>query len=258
MRLHILVEDTKEEGRFGSEHGLCIFFKEDGKKFLLDLGQSDMFLKNAAMLGIGLADLDYLVFSHGHYDHTGGMPFLTMNKKLRIIAHPHCMLPRFGRNGYIGFPQHTDNLIVELMQEPVKLTEHVWFLGQVPGERRTGQGYYIEDSIRTEDPFLDDTALAIGKEEIVILCGCAHSGIVNIVKHAVKQLGSKRIYIVGGFHLYNHSDEEISETINELKRFDVAGVYPGHCTGSKAIGALLGTFGGERLHSGKVIEVGKD
>ncbi|MBU0627906.1 MAG: MBL fold metallo-hydrolase [Nanoarchaeota archaeon] len=256
MKLYILVEDTRREKEFESEHGLSVYFEKDGKKFVLDLGQSSIFLRNAQKLNLDLKDVDYLVFSHGHYDHTGGLPFFPINNKLRIIAHPHSLLPKYDGERYIGFPNKSDNVIMELKENPIKLTEHVWFLGQIPGERKTNLGHYIKGGIQNKDFLLDDSALVIlGGDRLVIIAGCAHSGIVNIVKSAIRLFHKKEIILIGGFHMLRYSKEEIEETITRLKELNVAKVYPGHCTGNAAIEALLASFKGERLYSGKVLEV---
>lgn len=256
MKIYILVEDTKGKDQFESEHGLSIYFEKDGKKFLFDLGQSSMFLRNAKKTDLELKDCDYLIFSHGHYDHTGGLPYFQKSNKLRIIAHPHCVLPKYDRERYIGFPSNADSSVMEIHEKLLKLTEHVCFLGQIPGERKTSLGHYIKDGIKIEDFLLDDTALTINEEnQLIILAGCAHSGIVNITKYAMQLFPKKGIILIGGFHMLNFSKEEIKQTIEELKKLNVTAVYPGHCTGNTAIGALLNSFGGKRLYSGKVLEV---
>jgi len=256
MRIHILVEDTKNEKGVESEHGLSVYFEKDGKKFLLDMGQSGMFLRNARKFNVDLKDIDYLVFSHGHYDHTGGLPYFKPGKQTRIIAHPHSLLPKYDGERYIGFPKKADKFIIELEEKPFQLTEHVWFLGQIPGERKTHLGHYIKENARHKDFLLDDTALAINeKNHLILLAGCAHSGIVNIVKCAINLFSKKEVILIGGFHMLNYSGEEVHKTIEELKKLNITTVYPGHCTGNAAIEALLSSFRGERLHSGKVLEV---
>ncbi len=256
MKIYTLVEDTKKEEKFESEHGLSIYFEKDGKKFLLDLGQSSMFLRNAKKLNIHLEDIDYLIFSHGHYDHIGGLPYFQAGNQTRIIAHPHTLMPKYDGDRYIGFPKKADDFIIELNEKPLKLTDHVWLLGQIPGERKTNLGHYLKDNVKHKDFLLDDTALVIIEQNaMIILAGCAHSGIVNIVKYATELFHQKEIIIIGGFHMLNYSNEEIEKTIEELNKLKVVKVYPGHCTGNTAINALLDKFTGERLHAGKAIGV---
>ena len=256
MKLYILVEDTINDTKFESEHGLSVYFEKDGKKFILDLGQSDIFLKNSKELNIDLTKVDFLCFSHGHYDHTGGFPFFPMNDKIRIIAHSDCLLPKYDKERYIGFPKNQDNLVMELKDGLMKLADNVYFLGQIIGKRKYWLGEYIKEGVRHKDFLLDDTAIAIiEKDKLIIIAGCAHSDIVNIVKYARELFKAKRIIVIGGFHMLNNSDEEIQETIDELGSLGVVKVFPGHCTGEKAIEKLLDSFKGERIYSGKIIEV---
>ena len=128
MKFYILVEETAKTG-FESEHGLSVYFEKDGQKFLFDLGQSDKFQKNAKKLKLKLDDIDFLCFSHGHYDHTGGLPYFPINDKIRIISHPDCLLPKYQGDRYIGFPKFKEDWIISLKEKPTKITKNVHFLG---------------------------------------------------------------------------------------------------------------------------------
>ena len=256
MNIYVLTEDTKKDEKFDAEHGLSLYFEKDNKNFLFDTGQSDLFLKNANKLGIDLSKIDYLIFSHGHYDHTGGLTYLQLNGKVKIIAHPYCLCPKYYGKRYIGFPKHNSELVMLLKEKPAALTKNVHFLGQIPGERRSSLGCYVKDNVKYTDFLLDDSAMAIiENDKLIILSGCAHSGIVNIVKYAKELFNQKEIAVIGGFHMLNYSDKEINSIINELKRLGVIKIYPGHCTGQKAVEKLLNSFDGEGLYSGKVIQI---
>ncbi len=256
MKFYILVEDTIKDSKFEAEHGLSVYFEKDGKKFLLDLGQSDMFLRNAKKLNLNLKEVDFLIFSHGHYDHTGGLTYFPINENLKIICHPDCLLPKYYGKRYIGFPKDLDDIAAELKEKPTKLTPNISFLGQIPGERKYSLGQYIKDNVKHTDFLLDDTALAITEgNKLIIIAGCAHSGIVNIVKYAKKLFKTEKVIVIGGFHMLDYSDEDIKKTIDELKKLNVIKVFPGHCTGENAIKSLLDSFKGEKLYSGKVIDI---
>jgi len=255
MKVHILVEDTRNSPEFEAEHGLSIYFEKDGKKFLFDLGQSDKYLKNAKKLNLNLKNVDFLAFSHGHYDHTGGLPYFH-GGKVKALAHSYCLFPKFDGKRYIGFPKEIGNNLIELKDKPTKMSKNVYFLGQVPGKRHSALGEYIKEGVRHKDFLLDDTGIAIANgDNLIVLSGCAHSGIVNIVKQARSLFKQNKIVIIGGFHMLTHSEDETNRIIEELKKINVVKVYPGHCTGKKAIKKLLEAFEGERLFSGKVIEV---
>ncbi|MFH0876336.1 MAG: MBL fold metallo-hydrolase [archaeon] len=256
MKIIIIVEDTKKENSFESEHGLSVYFEINNKKIMFDLSQSSMFLRNAKKLNIGLSDINYLVFSHGHYDHTGGFSSFPLNKNLKIIAHPDSILPKYAGERYIGFPIDKTDSEIDFNDEPVWLTESCIFLGTIPGERKASLGYYIKDNMAYDDFLIDDTALVIrDKKKLLIITGCAHSGIINIVKYAKQFFNENKIIIIGGFHMSKFTEKEIKNTIEELKKQGVAKVFPGHCTGDKAIKAIINSIGGEQLYSGKIIEV---
>jgi 7,8-dihydropterin-6-yl-methyl-4-(beta-D-ribofuranosyl)aminobenzene 5'-phosphate synthase len=257
MKLHILVEDKKEDIKFEAEHGLSIYFEKDNKKFLLDTGQSDLFLINSKKLGLDLSKTDYVLLSHGHYDHTGGLVNFKFSEKVEVIMHPHCLYPKYDGKRHIGFPKFKSDWIISLKEKPTRITKSVHFLGQIPGERRSNLGHYIKDDIRNSDFLLDDSAVAIIEEDkLIVLSGCAHSGIVNIVEYAKELFHKEKIIVVGGFHMLNYSCKEIDNTIIKLKELGVNKIYPGHCTGETAIKKLLESFSGERLYSGKVIDTG--
>ncbi|MBN1157339.1 MBL fold metallo-hydrolase [Candidatus Woesearchaeota archaeon] len=256
MKICILVEDKKEEESFGSEHGLSIYFEKDGKRFLFDTGQSNLFIENAKKLGIDLAKTDYIILSHGHYDHSRGLTFLNLEGNTQIITHSHSIYPKYDGSRYIGFPQIKHDWSILLSEKLKQLTTNVCYLGEIPGEGRSGLGHHVRNNVKCVDHLLDDSAVAINDQErLVILSGCAHSGIVNIVKYAGKLFKPAEIILIGGFHMHKHTLSEINDIIKELKKLNVKTVYPGHCTGKNAIKAMLDSFKGERLYSGKVFEV---
>lgn len=256
MDFHILVEDSRGEKEFLFEHGLSVYFEADGKRFLMDAGQSKAYLKNAEILGIDLTKLDYIVFSHGHYDHTGGIRYIPKECNAKIIAHPDYSTQKYDGERYIGMPQEEIHLEEELSQIPVKLSENVFFLGEIPGDRKPYGEYIGPCGEKREDNLFDDSAIAVNrKNSLIILCGCAHSGIINIVKYAQKICGKKETTIIGGLHLLSSTEEETKKTIDDLKTLNVSKVFCGHCTGEKACDNLIKQIGGEKLFSGKKITI---
>ena len=255
MEYTILVEDHKGPEEIKAEHGLSIFFSAGKKRILFDTGQSGLFLENARKMNADLSDIDYVVISHGHYDHTGGLRFLPEECKAVFVAHPDCSFPKYDGERAIGM-LHSSPLEEELSQIPMELSENVFFLGEIPGERTPFGQYIAADGVKRDDPLYDDTGIAVleGKKAVV-LCGCAHSGIANIARYAKKLYEPDEMVLVGGFHLHDKTEKEIMDVINELKELDISATYCGHCTGKKATGLLLKEFGGEELYSGMRIEL---
>lgn len=229
MNIKILLEDNN----ILNEHGLSIFIQYKDLNILFDTAQSDLFIKNAKKLDIDLSKTDYIVLSHGHYDHGNGLKFLNIEKK-PLICHPDVFLKRFKENNkYIGLNQNKKELSSKfkliLSKKPYFINKDICFLGQINSKKtkyrlKNGEIDYIKD----------DTALVINtKKGLVIITGCSHSGIKNIIKYAKKVMKNKKIYaIIGGFHL-KKVNQEVKNLINEFKSIDK--IYTGHCTKKEVI-----------------------
>lgn len=249
MKLTVLVDNNVLQSKnFCGEHGLSFYIETDGKKILFDTGYSDVFLKNAAKMGLDLLDLDYIILSHGHYDHTWGLshyvPYYAAalkqgrkTKKPTILTHPDTFKPKFNEKlGEIGclIPEEklSDIFKVKLSKKPVKITENLIFLGEIPrinnfeGKEPIGNDFITEDS-----------ALAFDSEKgIVVITGCSHSGICNITEHAKNICGGQAIFdIIGGFHLVNPPKERVFRTADYLSKLNTKGIHPCHCTDFRSL-----------------------
>lgn len=280
VEMKILVEDATLKRGFIAEHGFSIFLEaeqEDGSKItlLLDSGATgDVLLHNAKKLSVQLENVDAVVLSHGHYDHTGGLLKLLENinrSNLPIIAHPDAFKQKYyvkERADYVGIPYNVDRLrergaIVSRCAGPFKLSEAILTTGEV--ERKTDfeetpkTFYYIRENMFERDFMLDDQALIIRHTEgLIIITGCSHSGIVNILMHAQKITGEKRIYaIIGGLHLINVNEERINKTVNFIYENQPQIVAACHCTGFKAQKRLSDKLGDafKEIHAGDTLAI---
>jgi 7,8-dihydropterin-6-yl-methyl-4-(beta-D-ribofuranosyl)aminobenzene 5'-phosphate synthase len=262
MKITILVDNTALFDRmFVAEHGFSAYIEADGKKILFDTGYSDAILKNAGKMGINLLDLDYIVLSHGHFDHTGGLWHLirrlmeaviedTPHRLPRLIAHPRCFCPRpklpLPDIGAVLTAEEVQRIMpLELSAEPVNLTPNLFFLGEIerkysfegalPGPRCI----VLPDGSMQEDQILDDTSLAfLGQNGLVVITGCAHAGICNTVEYAKKVCGETRVHdIVGGLHLRKHGPQ-LTGTLAYLKDLHLDALHACHCTSLMAKVAL--------------------
>lgn len=256
MRLTILV-DNQASQKLRAEWGLSIFIEADHKKILFDVGASDLFLTNAASLKVNLMELDYLVLSHGHWDHTWGLDgllklFLSEGlpqaKRPTFIAHPLALLPKFEDNGTeYGSLIHESILDRHfkngLSKEPVWLTDNLVYLGGIERKIEPEQvmGKTVISGALTDDYLWDDTALVYKHPQgLVIITGCSHSGICNIVSQAQKICQEERVIdIIGGFHLLNPNPERLHETVNFFKKLNPGQLHPCHCTDLNSKIALL-------------------
>lgn len=241
--------------------GLEYFYRNCWKKILFDLGASDLLLRNAARLNIDLMDLNYLILSHGHYDHTwglddwlkkrAGIPGKIENKPV-LLAHPAVLQPKF-RDNLTEFGMLTSKITLQsyfypiFSNEPVPITEKLIFLGQIQRqfafENQRPLGKTLEpDGSLADDFIIDDTALAYQTTEgLIIITGCSHSGICNIIEHARRICNEPRVVdIIGGFHLFGlkNNDRQLEKTLAYFKELNSGQIHPCHCTDLKTKIAL--------------------
>lgn len=266
LSLTVLVENnTLIDRYFTGEPGLSFLLETAGKKILFDVGYSDLFLANAEMMRIDLRDLDLVVLSHGHLDHSGGLVKLvrhlteakieSMTHRVpELIAHPRCFYPKeklpLQNNGSIlDEAEVRRQFPVNLSREPVWITEDLVFLGEIPrkfafehtdpGKRRI----YLPDGRMEPDHLLDDSALAFRSGAgLVIITGCSHAGICNITEYARNVCGESRVVdIIGGLHLLKPSEEQMQETIFYLREIGLVALHACHCTSLESKISLSGS-----------------
>jgi len=281
VQVSVLLEDTKNivNTKLEAYHGLSFLVTattiEDNKvTVLMDTGPSpDALLINADILGVNLQAVDSIVLSHGHYDHTGGLIKILkhIEKRTPVIGHPMLFDPKLKIMPSLKFIGSSFNLsyvesaggIPLLARNPVKIAGGITTTGEVP--RITNfediSGFWtIKNTTFLEDVMIDDQSLIIDVENkgLVVVAGCAHSGIINTIKYAQKITQNRRIYsVLGGFHLASSDDHKIKSTVAELKYFNPKIVAPCHCTGKKATKAISGVFESRccPLHTGDVINL---
>jgi 7,8-dihydropterin-6-yl-methyl-4-(beta-D-ribofuranosyl)aminobenzene 5'-phosphate synthase len=250
-KIVVLVENSVLNRELYAEHGLSFYVETDRGKILFDTGQSDLLIRNARTLGIDLRRIDKIVLSHGHYDHTGGLlPLLkTFKKRIQVIAHPDAFKKiHFGCGGGIsrdiGIPFEESELrqYAELVEDdkPREVILGIVTTGEI--ERRTdfedaGEGFFVDPNCTKPDIIRDDQALILDSEKgLIVLFGCGHSGLINTLIKVRELFPNKEIRVVmGGFHLGGASEERLERTCEALPQFGVKEIYPGHCTGWRAI-----------------------
>ena len=244
MKLTVLVDNnTYIDQYYYGEPALCFYIEDENKKILFDLGYTKAYAKNAYKMDIPIGDVDTIVFSHGHSDHTRGIIYYEKKynlAKCRIIAHPLAFCKKELDGKSIGSPVSISELFKKSMpvlsKGPIKVSKNLTFLGEIPSyndfeiRKPIGSIVGVRDSEKTDDYLLDDTALAYkNKDGIFIITGCSHSGICNIIEHAKKILSCDKILgVIGGFHLFD-VDERTKKTVEYFEQNNITNLYPCHC-----------------------------
>ncbi len=280
LRLKIVAEnsDSVECSSLWAQHGLSIFLDLDlgsmSTKMLLDTGASaEVMLHNASVLGIDLAGIDLICLSHGHYDHTGGLMGILqeMKRRVPVLAHPDIFAPKLKARPVledIGLPftrvqAEAAGAVMLECRGPAALAPGLTTTGEISRIEsfEIVEGFWtVRDGQYCPDIITDDQALVavLPGRGLVVITGCAHSGIINTIRHAQKITGVDEIYaVIGGFHLMGASLKRIDATAEALLELNPELLRPGHCTGQKAICRLQQTLG-ERccpLSVGDVINI---
>lgn len=250
MKLTVLSDNNTIIDRyFVGEPAVSYFIECNGKKILFDVGYSDVYIQNAKKLGIDLSELDIVVLSHAHNDHTGGLNVLPpQKKKPLLVAHPLIFEPRQYEALDIGAPMNETDAAklfdLKLTDTPLELAPNLFYLGQIERsndfENTEPVGYRLHEGSKVPDFLPDDSALAyVGKEGLCIITGCSHAGICNIIEHAKKVTGENRLHsVIGGFHLMNPHSRQLMKTVDYFAETKDVFLCPCHCTCFEARAAI--------------------
>lgn len=261
-RITILV-DNIVPGRSESlgEHGFSAHIETDRGDFLFDTGKGKAVTHNAFLFQRDLSRVKEILLSHSHGDHTGGLPdVLRIQAKspVHVRAHPDIFINRYrvkkGKKSYGGIPYTRGYLEklgakFEFNRRYTEIEDGIYLTGEIPRETSfeggdMGNRFALREGKEVPDILLDDQSVVLNTEKgLVIVLGCAHSGMINVINHAVGMSGIHSIHaIVGGTHLDFSGEIQLKETIEALKTYDLHHLIPSHCTGLDSLARLKGAF----------------
>ena len=233
MKITALTENTSVNENIGAEHGLSLYIETDGHKILFDMGQTDMFERNAKTLCIDLSEVDIAVLSHGHYDHGGGLArFLEINKKAPVYVNEYAFEQHYnGTQKYIGLDiSLKNNSRLIFTSDVYKINDSMTLFSCNENRKSYDLGSFglnmIQDGKFMPDDFRHEQYLLINENgKNVLISGCSHKGIMNITEWF------KPDVLIGGFHFSKLAlDKTLENYAETLDKYNT-NFYTCHCTG---------------------------
>lgn len=280
MKITVLLENSTPSDRFCAKHGLSMFIETEGARILFDMGPDGSFIDNARALGIDVTTADLAVISHGHFDHGGGLhAFLeateAAGRKVPIYVHERAFedhrantpagLKDIGIDADL-ITAYADRFVLTndafevseglALFADVKMTELAPASNRVLLERADAGSF-------EPDSFAHEQSLVIREDgRTVLVSGCSHCGIVNVLKKAEAIVGGPIDAVVAGFHLMNPASGDVEDpaTVAAVAEFLASRptrYFTFHCTGLAAYGILRDTLGDRigYLYTGSSVEL---
>ena len=276
-RITVLCENLVGKLIGSGEHGFSAFIETDKGDYLFDTGSGRSVVANSLTLSTDLKSIKKISLSHGHYDHTGGLSeVLKLKGKVDVYAHPHVFLDRIAVlkeedreiKRFIGIhykKRYLESLGANFVfnTDFIEVEKGLFLTGEVPRhttfEKPDPRLFSEMDGRTTHDLFLDDQSLILDTDRgMVLILGCAHSGMINIINHVINKMGKEKFHaILGGTHLDFLTPEQLEESINVLKKMKIEKIGVSHCTGMRAAFRLHQEFGERFFYGcvGSVLEV---
>lgn len=242
------------------EHGLSLLIQIDNTNILFDTGQSGNFIKNAKKLSINLNTLDYVILSHGHYDHTGGFKTLINNitPNFKLLIHKKLLIPKYkavnnfeidfkGNNFDKKYLEQTSIQIEYVNNDIFTLSKNLYIMSNFI-KNNTFESIPSNYKIKTEngyqpDDFSDEICMVVKLEQgLLVIVGCSHIGIINILETIKERLNLPIYGVIGGTHLVNSNTSRLEKTIDYIKKENIKILRMSHCTGDTAVKQLKAVF----------------
>jgi 7,8-dihydropterin-6-yl-methyl-4-(beta-D-ribofuranosyl)aminobenzene 5'-phosphate synthase len=246
---NVYTNECPDEKNLKGAHGQAFYITVDDKNILFDTGgDSEVLLHNMNELGLSPKAITKIFFSHGHYDHTHGLPGLldSLNpaKPIPVFGHPAIIEKKMFKMDLIkrniGFPDLSEDqqnkINLHLSNESIELAKGLTSTGEIlhrpHQDGREPNAYHEVGGNLEVDPVFDDQSIVIDTEEgVVLITGCCHAGLLNTLEHVKKMKNKKIKAIIGGTHMVRFSKEEVDQVANVLEKdYGIPDLYLNHCT----------------------------
>lgn len=273
MQIITLIENHPhpDRGDLAAEHGLSFYIEVNDHVYLSDVGQSGKFADNAGNLGVDLSRVEALAISHHHYDHGGGLRWFFEENDHATVYLRQTRTEDFVVDSppdplrYIGLGKgllNKHHARIEMISENQEAAPGLHLLTTIPNCYPKPDGdlrlQMMGDEGLQPDTFKHELVTVVaGEDGLVVLTGCAHNGVLNLLEGVRQAFPDRAIQaVIGGFHLHHQEREEILEVGEKLLEAEIPAIVSGHCTGKKAIKLLEDTLGErfKRLYTGMVME----
>lgn len=273
MKIVGLLENTTVSKEYEPKHGLSLYIESKRHHMLLDVGPDDKFIHNAKKLGIDLTQVDTVVLSHGHIDHGGGLEaFLKINHTAKVYIQETAFVECYVKVlGCFKIPVRIAPWLkthpqIVLVQGDYQIDEELMLLNQIRGNillPEANRDLYVKQDGWVHDDFLHEQNLIIQEDgKSILLSGCSHKGLVNIVEEAEQRIGQPLDYVIGGTHLMKmgfirRKQPELIDQVGEALIKRKTQYYTCHCTGKEAYERLRLIMGDQikTLQTGSCIKI---
>lgn len=249
MKISVLCEN--QAGHNGSrsilaEWGLSLLIEAGDVNILFDAGHTNVYWHNAEQLKINLNRTDFIVLSHHHWDHVGGLQHHGFKTKKKLIVHPELIAKLPGKE----VPKIRNDFQIIASAEPLELSRGIFYLGEIPRINKYEKGLF------TGKRMPDDSAMALKtRKGTVVITGCSHSGICNICQHAKQATGQKLYAVIGGFHLFENNPKAVEGTVCYFKKERPKHIYPMHCIDLPTLARFHHEFGIVKYSAGDNLQL---